>query len=99
MRDIVAAIRSASEARDLCLALKRARNGARALARLRQGASAELTREELQLALGLALAAGDQAVVRRALADLPPEYLRGDAILLTFQDAGRTASEPRSSEG
>lgn len=89
MRDVVAAIRSASDARDLCLALKRARNGARALDRLRTGSHHALTPEELHLALGLALAAGDHDVVRRALADIPHGELDGDATLLTFRDAVR----------
>jgi len=87
VRDVGAAIRSASDARDLCLALKRARNGVRVLARLREGAGNQLAPEELHLALGLALAAGDRALVRRALADLPHEELHGDAILLTFNDS------------
>ena len=87
MRDVGAAIRSSSDARDLCLALKRARNGARALGRLRANACAELAPEDLGLGLGLALAAGDRELVRRTLADLPPERLRADAVLLTFRDA------------
>lgn len=86
MRDVGAAIRSSSDARDLCLALKRARNGARSLARLRAGAREELTQDELRLALGLALAAGERDLVRRTLARLPPEGLRADATLLTFRD-------------
>jgi hypothetical protein len=86
-RDLVAAIRATSEARDLCLALKRVRDGARVLARLRAGEHLELTEEELRLAFGLALAAGEREVVRRALTDLPPERLRTDAVLLTFRDA------------
>jgi hypothetical protein len=87
MRDIVASIRMASEARDLCLSLKRARYGAGALDRLRSGSPHALTREELHLALGLALAAGECELVRRALAGQPPERLRADAVLLTFRDA------------
>jgi hypothetical protein len=87
VRDVAAAIRSASDARDLCLSLKRARYGARALDRLRSGSAHTLTREELRLALGLALAAGERDLVRRTLAGQPPERLRTDAVLLTFRDA------------
>lgn len=87
MRDVVRAIRASSEARDLCLSLRRARNGRRSLARLREGAGGGLTPDELRLALGLALAAGERALVRRALAELPAERLHSDAILLTFRDA------------
>jgi hypothetical protein len=87
MRDAVAAVRATSEARELCLALKRARDGARALVRLREGEGNRLARDELPLALGLALAAGERDLVRRALADLPPERLNDDSTLLTFRDA------------
>jgi hypothetical protein len=81
------AVRSVSKARDLCLSLRRAFLGPRALAALRAGDSARLRPAELEVGLGLAWAAGDKALIRSALATLPPERVDEDAVLATFRAA------------
>ncbi len=81
------AVLAASRARDLCLSLRRAALGRPALERLWAGGAAELRADHLHLALGLAWAAGDHALVRQALAALPPDRIRRDAVLATFQAA------------
>jgi len=48
-----------------------------------------LTPSELHVALGLAWAMGELALVRAALADLPVEDIAGDPALLAFRDATR----------
>ena len=85
------AVLATSQARDLCLSLQRAFVGPRALAALRAGRAAGLTPSEMRLALGLAWAAGDLALVRAAVASLPADVIAGDATLQTFRDAARRA--------
>ena len=91
MKDIGPAIRATSEARDLCLSLKRALLGPRAVARLRAGEAALLSAEELRVGLGLAWAAGDLGLVRRALAGLDVHRLESDAVLVALREASRGA--------
>jgi hypothetical protein len=43
----------------------------------------------LLIALGLAWAAGDLALVRAALASLPAEHVAADVTLSAFRDAAR----------
>jgi hypothetical protein len=83
------AIRAASDARDLCLSLQRAFLGERALGRVRSGAAAMLTSQELRIGLGLAWAAGDLEMLRSALAALPAERVAADPVLVAFQDISR----------
>ena len=83
------AVLATSQARDLCLSLRRAFVGPRALDRLRSGEAAVLGSGDLRVALGLAWAARDFSLVRVALASLPPEYIKADPILAAFQDAAR----------
>ena len=78
-----------SQARDLCLSLQRAFLGPRALERLRTGHASLLTPGELRIALGLAWAAGDLALVRAAFADLSADRIAPDATLMAFLDASR----------
>jgi hypothetical protein len=78
-----------SQARDLCLSLRRAFLGPRALERLRAGQASLLTPDELRVALGLAWAAGDLALVRAAFAGLPADRIAADATLTAFLDASR----------
>ena len=83
------AVLSTSEARDLCLSLRRAFIGPRALERLRAGESAQLSPRDLVLALGLAWAARDVQLVRESLARLSTERIASDPVLLAFHDATR----------
>jgi len=76
-----------SQARDLCLSLQRAFAGPRALQQLRAGDAALLPPAELGVALGLAWAAGDIPLVRRALACLPADRIAADSALSAFLDA------------
>ncbi len=87
MIDIGPAIRATSEARDLCLSLKRAFLGPRALAHLRAGETEHLSAEELRVGLGLAWATGDVALVRQVIANVDPERLESDPVLATLRDA------------
>lgn len=80
------AVIATSQARDLCLSLQRAFVGPRALDQLRAGRAALLTPDELRIALGLAWAAGDLALVRGAVASLPAGVIAADATLQAFQD-------------
>jgi hypothetical protein len=63
--------------------------GPRALECLRAGEANRLEPAELLIALGLAWAAGDLALVRAALATLPAEHVAADAALSAFRDAAR----------
>ena len=83
------AVQATSQARALCLSLRRAFLGPRALARLRAGEAAALTPDELRIALGLAWAAGDVPLVRAALDRLSPEHVEVDPLFATFRDAVR----------
>jgi hypothetical protein len=83
------AVLAASQARDLCLSLRRAFRGPSAEARLRAGSAADLDHDDLVLALGLVWASGDVAVVRRALDELDPIRVAADPGLSAFRDAVR----------
>lgn len=83
------AILAASQARDLCLSLRRAFRGPSAVARLRAGADTELDHDDLVLALGLLWASGDITLVRRALGRLDPTRVAADPSLSAFRDAVR----------
>jgi hypothetical protein len=87
--DAERAIRAVSDARDLCLSLKRAFVGPRALARLRAGEAGLLSVEDLRVALGLAWAAGDRGLVRDALARIGRERVEADAVLTALIEAAR----------
>jgi hypothetical protein len=87
VRDAAAAIRAVSEARDLCLGLRRSFAGPRVLTALRAGDWAGLSAEELRLGLGLAWAAGDADLVCRTLVALDADRLGSDPALLAFRDA------------
>jgi hypothetical protein len=89
MKPAERAVLAASQARDLCLSLRRSFVGPRALARLRAGEANRLEAAELLIALGLAWAAGDLALMRAALASLPADHIAADATLSAFRDAAR----------
>ena len=89
MKDIGPAIRATSEARDLCLSLKRAFVGPRAVARLRAGEAALLSAEELRVGLGWAWATGDVGLIRDVVASLAADRLESDAILVALKEARR----------
>ena len=89
MKDIGPAIRATSEARDLCLSLKRAFVGPRAVARLRAGEAALLSAEELHVGLGLAWAAGDVELIRDVVAAITADRLESDAVLVALKEASR----------
>jgi len=84
------AVLAASQARDLCLSLRRAFRGPLAMARLRAGTAADLDHDDLVLALGLAWASGDITLVRRALDGLDPIHVAADPSLAAFRDAVAT---------
>jgi hypothetical protein len=71
------------------MSLKRAYLGPGALDSLREGRAAALGCDELYIGLGLALTSGDRALVRRALAELPPDRIERDSVLLGFRDVLR----------
>ncbi len=83
------AVLATSQARDLCLSLRRAFVGPRALECLRADQAALLTPAELHLALGLAWAARDLILVRAALASLSAARIAADPVLSAFGDAAR----------
>ena len=83
------AVLATSQARDLCLSLQRAFTGPRALDRLRADQAVLLAPGELRVALGLAWAARDLALVRTALASLPAERVAVDPALSAFRDVTR----------
>ena len=83
------AVLATSQARYLCLSLQRAFVGPRALERLRSDQAALLTVPELRIALGLAWASRDLALVRATLAGLPAERVAADPALLAFREATR----------
>src|SRR5262245_23391963 len=72
------AVLATSQARDLCLSLKRAFVGPRALERLRMGEAAALSPDLLRIALGLAWVARDYSLMRAALARLPGDRVADD---------------------
>jgi hypothetical protein len=81
------AVLAASQARDLCLSLRRAFRGPPAVAHLRAGRTADLDHDDLVLALGVVWANGDIALVRQALAELDPVRVAANRCLSAFQDA------------
>jgi hypothetical protein len=81
------AVLATSQARDLCQSLQRAFIGPHALASLRQEHAGQLGAVELRIGLGLAWAAGDLALVRSALAGVPPDRVAADPVLAAFRDA------------
>jgi hypothetical protein len=83
------AVLATSQARDLCLSLQRAFVGPRALEALRSGRANALGPAELGIALGLAWAAGDVALIRATLVALPAERISIDPVLSAFQDVSR----------
>jgi len=83
------AVLATSQARDLCLSLQRAFVGPRALEALRSGRANALGPAELGIALGLAWAAGDVALIRATLVSLPAERISIDPVLSAFQDVSR----------
>ncbi len=87
MTEAERAVLAASQARDLCLSLRRAFRGPPAVARLRAGTAADLHHDDLVLALGVVWANGDIALVRRALDELDPIRVAADPNLSTFQEA------------
>lgn len=84
------AVLAASQARDLCLSLRRAFRGPPAVARLRSGTAADLDHDDLVLALGLVWASGDIALVRRTLEELDPIRVAADPSFAAFRDAAAT---------
>jgi hypothetical protein len=83
------AVRATSEARDLCLSLRRAFAGPAVLEALRAKRAACLSAADLRLGLGLAWAAGDLPLMRAALALLPPDRIAADPVLCAFRDVSR----------
>jgi len=83
------AVLATSQARDLCLSLQRAFVGPRALECLRADQAVLLTPAELRVALGLAWAARDFALVRGALASLAADRIAADPVLSAFRDVTR----------
>ena len=80
------AVLATSQARDLCLSLRRAFVGPRALERLRANQTVLLTPAELRVALGLAWASRDLTLVRAALASLSTDRIAADPALSAFRD-------------
>ena len=87
MTRVERAVLATSQARDLCLSLQRAFIGPRALERLRANEAAQLSDAELRVALGLAWAAGDLALLRDGLAGVPADRVAADPVLAAFRDA------------
>ena len=83
------AVLATSQARDLCLSLQRAFVGPAALERLRAGQAARLAPDALRVALGMAWAQRDFALVRAALSTLSHDRIAADAVLLAFLDVTR----------
>ena len=83
------AVLATSQARDLCLSLRRAFVGPRALERLRAGEAAALAPDALRVALGLAWAARNVSLVRAGLASLSEDRIGADPVLLAFLDVTR----------
>jgi hypothetical protein len=87
--DAERAVLATSQARDLCLSLKRAFLGPRVLELIRAGQAGRLEPAELRVALGVAWASGDVGLMRGVLATLPAARVAADSILLAFLDAVR----------
>ena len=80
-------VRAASSASALCLSLRRAFVGPAALDRLRRGEVATLSPAELRIALGLAWAQSDLALVRMTLDRIGGDRVSADAVLAAFHEA------------
>jgi len=89
MTDIEDAIRQTSEARELCLSLKRAFLGPAALERMRDGQAAGLTDDALRVGLGLAWEAGEVELMRRVFRRLAGARIQADPVLAAFREATR----------
>ncbi|HUG35440.1 MAG TPA: hypothetical protein VML54_00725 [Candidatus Limnocylindrales bacterium] len=89
MTDIEHAIRHTSEARKLCLSLKRAFLGPPALERMRAGEAASLSDDALRVGLGLAWEAGEVELMRRAFERLAGARVQADPVLAAFREATR----------
>jgi hypothetical protein len=74
---------------NLCLSLQRALVSPRIMECLRADQVLLLTPVELRVALGLAWAAGDLALVRGALASLSADRIAADPALSAFRDVTR----------
>jgi hypothetical protein len=83
------AVLATSQARDLCLSLRRAFAGPRALESLRAGQADRLSREDLRIAVGLAWADGEIPLVRGVLASLPDERIASDPVLSALREVTR----------
>ena len=83
------AVLATSQARNLCLSLHRAFVGPRALECLRADQAVLLAPAELRVALGLAWASRDLALVRGALASLSADRIDADSVLSALRDATR----------
>ena len=83
------AVLATSQARDLCLSLQRAFIGRRALELLRADPAASLSPTELRVALGLAWADGDIALLRAVLSIISAARIAEDPILSAFRDVAR----------
>lgn len=80
-------VRAASSASALCLSLRRAFVGRPALERLRRGEAATVSLWELRVALGLAWADGDLALVRATLDRIEGDRVAADAVLAALHQA------------
>ena len=80
------AVLATSQARDLCLSLQRAFVGPRALESLRADQGSLLAPAHLRVALGLAWAEEDLALVRATLASLSADRIAADPALSAFRD-------------
>jgi hypothetical protein len=80
-------VRAASSAAALCLSLRRAFVGPAALERLRRGEAATLSLPEVRVALGLAWAERDLALLRVTLDRIGAERVAADAVLGAFHQA------------
>ena len=89
MKPAERAVLATSQARDLCLSLHRAFVGPRALECLRADQATLLAPAVLRVALGLAWAARDLALMRAALASLSAERIAADPTLSAFRDVTR----------
>ena len=80
------AVLATSQARELCLSLRRAFVGPRALGALRAGQAPVLSAEELRIGLGLVWAAGETGMLREAVSGLPVDRIEADPVVLAFRD-------------
>lgn len=86
MTELEQAIRRTSEARELCLSLKRAFLGPAALERMRAGEAAQLSDDALRVGLGVAWQAGDLELMRRVFERLAAARVQADPVLAAFRE-------------